>query len=409
MKKINKKLVIGLVLFIFIGSLVGGGYYFLLNDKTNVVTNNIKLELGSELSKDIKDFVTSDDISNYKLDVSGYKDEVGVYKYKVSKIKKSVLDKILKRKNVYTNKIEVVDSKAPELKVRDVSITLGDNIDINSFVEECNDLSECIFKFLDENSFNESVKKAGEYDFDIEASDKYGNKDVKKVHLNVKEPTKVEKTYSPYGNGIAVLNYHFTISADEASLCEPASICMDENLFDEHLKYIKENGFYTASLKELEDYIDGVIDLPSKTVVITIDDGWFVSRAITKLEKYDLHGVLFLIGSLAHPSAYASKNLEIASHTWDLHKTYGSLINADKDTILSDLKQSRESLDNTPYFCYPFYQYNDKVISALQENGFRMAFAGGGVKARRGINKMLVPRYVVNGTDSVALLASYIN
>ena len=40
------------------------------------------------------------------------------------------------------------------------------------------------------------------------------------------------------------------------------------------------------------------IQLPEHSVSITIDDGWYVSRAITILEKYQILGTLFLIGSL---------------------------------------------------------------------------------------------------------------
>ena len=84
-------------------------------------------------------------------------------------------------------------------------------------------------------------------------------------------------------------------------------------------------------------------------------------------------------------------------------------MNASFDTIIEDLSQSKSSLNGTPYFCYPFYQYDNHVIEALKQTGFTMAFAGGGVKARRGVDKYKVPRFVVGGNDSVATLASYIN
>ena len=338
---------------------------------------------------------------------------MGKYSYIVSKKKRSVLDKVLKKKTIYYGNIYVVDTVSPVLEVKDIEIKQGEEINLNSFVESCTDLSECSISSPDVSKLIEMQSKVGEYDLNIVGTDKYGNTVQKKVHLKVNEVPKVEvkKEVSSVGkgNGIAVLNYHFTISDEEKSSCSPSSICMNENLFDEHLKYIKENGFYTATLKELEDYLDGYIDLPKKSVVITIDDGWFVSRAIERLEKYDLHGVLFLIGSLAPVTDYASKNLEIASHTWNLHGAYGSLVNASFDTIIEDLSQSKSSLNGTPYFCYPFYQYDNHVIEALKQTGFTMAFAGGGVKARRGVDKYKVPRIVVGGNDSVATLASYIN
>lgn len=415
MRKRRKKviLVTGIVFTIMVVGIVG--VVLLDRQKEEPQIKELKVELGGELTNNIKDYLENKDFryDEYELSNSEYKDKVGKYSYIVSKKKRSVLDKVLKKKTIYYGNIYVVDTVSPVLEVKDIEIKQGEEINLNSFVESCTDLSECSISSPDESKLIEMQSKVGEYDLNIVGADKYGNTVQKKVHLKVNEVPKVEvkKEVSSVGkgNGIAVLNYHFTISDEEKSSCSPSSICMNENLFDEHLKYIKENGFYTATLKELEDYLDGYIDLPKKSVVITIDDGWFVSRAISKLEKYDLHGVLFLIGSLAPVTDYVSKNLEIASHTWNLHGAYGSLVNASFDTIIEDLNQSKSSLNGTSYFCYPFYQYDNHVIEALKQTGFTMAFAGGGVKARRGVDKYKVPRIVVGGNDSVATLASYIN
>ena len=415
MRKRRKKviLVTGIVFTIMVVGIVG--VVLLDRQKEEPQIKELRVELGGKLTNNIKDYLENKDFryDEYELSNSEYKDKVGKYSYIVSKKKRSVLDKVLKKKTIYYGNIYVVDTVSPVLEVKDIEIKQGEEINLNSFVESCIDLSECSISSPDESKLTEMQSKVGEYDLNIVGADKYGNTVQKKVHLKVNEVPKVEvkKEVSSVGkgNGIAVLNYHFTISDEEKSSCSPSSICMNENLFDEHLKYIKENGFYTATLKELEDYLDGYIDLPKKSVVITIDDGWFVSRAISKLEKYDLHGVLFLIGSLAPVTDYASKNLEIASHTWNLHGAYGSLVNASFDTIIEDLSQSKSSLNGTPYFCYPFYQYDNHVIEALKQTGFTMAFAGGGVKARRGVDKYKVPRFVVGGNDSVATLASYIN
>ena len=406
-------LVTGIVFTIMVVGIVG--VVLLDRQKEEPRIKELRVELGGKLTNNIKDYLGNKDFryDEYELSNSEYKDKVGKYSYIVSKKKRSVLDKVLKKKTIYYGNIYVVDTVSPVLEVKDIEIKQGEEINLNSFVESCTDLSECSISSPDESKLIEMQSKVGEYDLNIVGADKYGNTVQKKVHLKVNEVPKVEvkKEVSSVGkgNGIAVLNYHFTISDEEKSSCSPSSICMNENSFDEHLKYIKENGFYTATLKELEDYLDGYIDLPKKSVVITIDDGWFVSRAIERLEKYDLHGVLFLIGSLAPVTDYASKNLEIASHTWNLHGAYGSLVNASFDTIIEDLSQSKSSLNGTPYFCYPFYQYDNHVIEALKQTGFTMAFAGGGVKARRGVDKYKVPRIVVGGNDSVATLASYIN
>lgn len=216
---------------------------------------------------------------------------------------------------------------------------------------------------------------------------------------------------------ISVLNYHFVINveAGENKLCEPSSICHTDTQFDSHMKYITDNNFYSITMEELEMFIDGKINLPKKSVSITIDDGWFVSRAITILEKYDVMGTLFLIGYLAPVSSYASSNLEVHSHTWNLHNVSNCsggrspLLCYDKNKLVEDLKRSRESLNNTTYFCYPFYDYNNHAINALKDAGFTMALTGGNKSVTKGIDKFKVPRYVVYNTTTTNSLAKMIN
>lgn len=256
----------------------------------------------------------------------------------------------------------------------------------------------------------------------VDDNDKYYTFFDNKLVFVTKEDANIiesENSNLEKADAISVLNYHFIINIDagEHKLCEPSSICHTDTQFDSHMKYISENGFYTITMKELEMYIDGKINLPKKSVAITIDDGWFVYRAIPILEKYDVMGTLFLIGYLAPVSDYASSNLEVHSHTWNLHNISNCsggrspLLCYDKNTIVADLKQSRESLNNTTYFCYPFYDYNNHAIEALKEAGFTMALAGqiGDVKVRVGTDKFKVPRYVIYNTTTTETLGRMIN
>lgn len=275
--------------------------------------------------------------------------------------------------------------------------------------------------YIDEDTYyiiNESIKLP----IIIDDEDKYyALFDNKLIYVNKDSVNVVDSQNSTLEKAIeiSVLNYHFVINKDagEDKLCEPSSICHTDTQFDSHMKYISENGFYTITMKELEMFIDGKINLPKKSVAITIDDGWFVYRAIPILEKYNVMGTLFLIGSLAPVSDYASSNLEVHSHTWNLHNVSNCssgrspLLCYDKNLIVEDLKKSRESLNNTTYFCYPFYEYNDHAISVLKEAGFTMALTGqiGDVKVRVGTNKFKVPRYVIYNNTTVNTLAKIIN
>ena len=382
-----------------------------IKEKDFISLRNVTIELGDDISSNIKDYVDGD-ITKYDdlvLDNKNIKSEVGKYEYSI-KAKRKVLFKT--KTEILNGTFEVVDTTKPELSLKNVSINIGDELDINSFIENCTDLSNCQVKYKNEEYVNSIINIPGKYEILIIGYDDYNNEIEASTNLEIKEKVISNNNQSnkqKETEGVAVLNYHFTINEEEKSICEPSSICMDENLFEQHIKYIVDNGFYTATLKELEDYIDGKKNLPKKTVVITIDDGWFVARAKALIEKYNVQATLFLIGSLAPVSAYASSNLEVHSHTWNLHGAWGSFINADDQTILEDLAKSRESLDNTRYFCYPFYQYDNRVISLLKQAGFTMALAGDDRKAQVGCNKYVVPRFVINSDTSVQELANIIN
>lgn len=240
--------------------------------------------------------------------------------------------------------------------------------------------------------------------------------DDKLVYIN-KEDIKEEKDINKFSgtDAIAVINYHYVINEEESKECKQ-NICLRDYQYDEQMKYLKDNNFYTATMEDLDLWIDGKINLPEKTTVITIDDGWYLPRNIQILEKYNLHATLFLIGSLASPDAYKSKSIEIHSHTWNMHNLGecpvgrgGAILCKDKKYIVEDLKKSSESLNNSKYFAYPFYEYNDHAIEALKEAGFKMAFAGIGKKVVRGENKYKVPRYGISNTDTLEKIKNIIN
>ena len=210
-------------------------------------------------------------------------------------------------------------------------------------------------------------------------------------------------------SSIPVLNYHFFYDPNNEECNE--SICLKKDLFESHLKYFKENNYYTATTKDLALWIDKKINLPLKTVLITVDDGALGTNThlIELLEKYDLKATLFLITAWWNKDKYKSNNLEIQSHGNDWHiENYCNKVSRgakalclNKKELVKDLKASIKKLDGEKTaFCYPFYLYNNTMIDALKETGFRIAFTGGERKVTRSDNKYKLPRFIIyNGTN----------
>lgn len=220
---------------------------------------------------------------------------------------------------------------------------------------------------------------------------------------------------------VAVIAYHYTYDSAAGEKCLSTIICHDVTQVSSQFNYLNENGFYTTTLKDLELFLNGKIRLPEKSVTITVDDGWWFDRMYLLANEYKVNVTLFFIGNLQNNAdllyyATSSKYVQFASHTYDLHNVgvcpggQGSPLKcSNKETILSDLKKNREQLNNTTYFAWPFYEYNDYAIGLLKEAGFTMAFIGGMYKAYPGINMYTVPRYTIHNDTNIQKFASYIN
>lgn len=222
-------------------------------------------------------------------------------------------------------------------------------------------------------------------------------------------------------SGIAVLNYHFfydSSSADEVKDCNQI-LCVSIDNLKKHLDYIKNNNFFTPTMREFEQYVDGSVRLP-KSVLITIDDGWRAEYGARTITQYGLNATLFLMTKYYDPAAFRTDYVEVHSHGHDIHNNGvcpggqgGGIKCLDKPILLEDLRLSREKLNNSTYFCYPFYEYNNYAIEVLKEAGFTMAFAGykegGHSKAYPGINKFKIPRYPIHKSTGVNTIANYIN
>ena len=238
------------------------------------------------------------------------------------------------------------------------------------------------------------------------------------VKVSECEVSKQTNTELKHTNAISTLVYHATYDSEnleEKKKCinNNATICLSDIQFDEQMKYLVDHDFYTATMNDLEMFIDGKVQLPEHTVVITIDDGYFADAAVKVLEKYNLHATLFLIGALSEvpewkTDTWYSSAIELHSHTYNMHTPgvceggQGSALKcADKNALLADLKMSRDQLNGSKVFCYPFFEYNDYAISILKEAGFTMAFAGGRQKIKVGSNIMTLARYGIINTSTI--------
>jgi peptidoglycan/xylan/chitin deacetylase (PgdA/CDA1 family) len=195
---------------------------------------------------------------------------------------------------------------------------------------------------------------------------------------------------------VPILCYHRL-----ADSCESA-LCMTTPLFEAQMRYLKEKGYRVISLAELADFLSYRRALPSKAVVINLDDGYRSTYEIAYpiLKKYGFTAGLFIytdfIGASANSLTWdqlqkmKADGFEVGSHSLshcDLTKK-GQGEDEEKymARIRRELVQSKQMIDkklnqNTTYFAFPYGDYNHRVLSLCEEAGYSL-----GLSVKRGGN-----------------------
>lgn len=367
---------------------------FVKTNKESILYNEKEEEIG-KIGKDVELTLNNTNIDKDTIYFS-IKDLEGYY------IKYIDVDKI--------DKLTDIDQRYKEY------IPFNQNIvtnDITNFYDESGNL---IYSLKEEFSLPIIIKDTDKYGVEYNNRLLYVNKD------DIKEIIDNHNTDKNNSSGIAVLNYHafYDENDDEARKDCNTSICHSKKQFRSQLELIKKMNMLTLKMKEVEMYIDGKVQLP-KSVLITIDDGGKTKDGIDLLTEYQMYATIFLVTSWFDPKDYYKTDyIELHSHSDNLHNTGdcptgqgGGIQCLDEKTIKEDLKKSRDKLNNTTYFCYPFYEYNEYSIKMLKEAGFTMAFIGESTRSDNlvhvGSDKFRLRRFVIADITTINGLTDYFN
>lgn len=180
--------------------------------------------------------------------------------------------------------------------------------------------------------------------------------------------------------------------------------------FEQDLKYLKENGYETISSAQLKDWLDGKGSLPEKPVMITFDDGYESTAvyACPLLEKYGMHGIVAVIGTVAtqytetpdHHLGYSHMSweavaeldsgtvMEVQCHTNNMHKLTprkgckkmsGESMADYEKALMDDINTFQNAFvkstgHKSDVLVLPFGIYSSETLDIAGEMGFQMVF-----------------------------------
>jgi len=241
----------------------------------------------------------------------------------------------------------------------------------------------------------------------------------------VATPAVAEPTITDDGVRVAVLGYH-----DFSSNLPETEMRINTEKFRAQMQFLKDQGLQVISMDDFSAWKKGQKSIPTRSVVITIDDGWssVYSDAYPILKEFGYPFTLFLYTNYV--------NVKGRSMSWEMiremQQNGATIGNHSKShpypaTVKSQQRQgpehygkyleaemgsSREYLvkhfrQPIKTYCYPGGFHTEEMFQMAQKLGYDHLFTVLPGKIKRQSDDRFLPRYVILGThDRIFELAT---
>ena len=207
-------------------------------------------------------------------------------------------------------------------------------------------------------------------------------------------------------SGVPALMYHHMIENAEQSSQSTNRMVIDVKNFEEQMDFLVKNDWTPISMQTFQQWKEKEIDLPKKVVLLTFDDGILstVKYAYPILKAHNMPAVSFLItGKIRQEAApwdpetlqnVGLKEIKATTDVYDYqHHTHyfhvfkkgtseGLMITDSYEAIMQDLDDGKHQLakafdgdtERVTSLAYPFGQYNETTLRAVEDSGILYAF-----------------------------------
>ncbi len=188
--------------------------------------------------------------------------------------------------------------------------------------------------------------------------------------------------------------------------------------FENQMKYLKENNFNVISIEKLVNYLKNKKEIPEKTVVITIDDGYkSTMKAFKILKKYNYPFTLFLYMEAVgrYPAFLTFEQIDelkkypkitFGNHSY-AHLRFAKYplsgdLNSYRIFLKDDLTISEEKFQKIfgykpKFYAFPYGEYNEIYIDVLKKAGYDALFTQDPSSVGNFTDRYLIPRQPIVG------------
>jgi peptidoglycan/xylan/chitin deacetylase (PgdA/CDA1 family) len=215
--------------------------------------------------------------------------------------------------------------------------------------------------------------------------------------------------------------YH---SVSDTGAPELARYRVNPGAFEQQLRFLRQQGYYTTSADDLLESVRTGQALPGRPIMLTFDDGYrdFYETAWPLLHRYDFAALVFIVtGKVAGRADWDSSYGEPASLMgWDeiealsrLGVTFGSHLATHRaadclstEELLNEGSSSRFELEKRlkstiRSIAFPFGIHGSRVINTLRLCGYEIGFTTADGVSSIHMNPLTLPRLEISGSDDL--------
>ncbi len=195
-------------------------------------------------------------------------------------------------------------------------------------------------------------------------------------------------TYIPPGRttiSVPILLYHYIRDVPRTASKLSYNLSVSPADFNAQMDWLASHAYHPVTIEDLDAYFTEGRPLPSKPVVITLDDGYrdLYTTAFPILQAHGFRAVAYIVSGFVGEPRYVTRamiqemdagGIQIASHTVD----HPNLTHTSAPMVAYEVVEAKLWLETllghqVVDFAYPSGRFNQSVIAELEKAGYSTA------------------------------------